>query len=176
MRGISGFMKIRSHMVLTTLIVTLLATCVTGCREKFHADPPALKGEQLITATALRHHMNEQASSNDYDYNYIFISVYGKDPDRDFMDFFSDIFPEVLPGSKMNDSPYDFENLPQTSGIWIHFDVVDFTQLSGQEAWVTCRSFEYDKENPSVKYRMELVNGRWKATSIVSIEEGRILQ
>ena len=166
----------KRYMVMISLIPIVLACCTAGCKEKFHTDPPVLEGDELIVATALRRHMSNHAASVDYDYKYVFLSLYGEDPDRDFMDFFSDLFQEVLPVSKMEKARYGLENLPETRGVWIYFDVTEFTPVSGQEGLVTCRSYEYQKENPAVKYRMQLVDGRWKATSIMNIESGRILQ
>ena len=33
-----------------------------------------------------------------YDYKYVYITVLGSDPSRDFIDYFSDLFSQVLPG------------------------------------------------------------------------------
>ena len=166
----------KRFMIMTALTGMILSCCVTGCKEKLHADPPVLEGDELIIATALRRHMYNHGDKYERDYKYIFISVFGEDPDRDFLDFFSDLFAVVMGGSEMTETRTGFENLPQTKGVWVRFEVIDFIPASEQEAWVTCQTYEFAWEGPSVKYRMQLIDGQWKATSIAQIGSERILQ
>jgi hypothetical protein len=120
--------------------------------------------------------MYNQNSRTGYDYKYIFITVLGADPGADFMDYFDDIFPQILPGSKMKESRYGYEHLPETKGVWVHFEVTGFESISGQEAAVSCRTFEYNSEGPVVRYRMQLIDGQWKATDIMGIQNDKSLQ
>lgn len=166
----------KRSIILIVLTGIVMACCITGCREQLQAEPPPLEGEDLIIAIALRKFMYNHHNRHEYDYEYIFISVLGEDPGRDFMDYFDDLFPQVLPGSKMKESRYGFENLPQTKGVWIRFEAVDFESVSEQEANVTCQSFGYDMESPTVKYRMQLVDGQWTAIGIAGVGEEKILQ
>jgi hypothetical protein len=163
-------------IILTVLTGIILACCNTGCREQLQAEPPALEGDDLIIATALRQFMYNHHDRYGYDYKYIFITVLGEDPSRDFMDYFDDLFPQILPGSKMMESRYGYEDLPQTKGVWVRFEAVDFKSVSEQEANVTCQSFGYSMESPTVTYRMQLVDERWTATSVTDVGSERILQ
>jgi hypothetical protein len=163
-------------MMMTVLSVVLSAFCLPGCREQIEARPPSLQGDELIIAPALRQHMNDHFEQTGYDYTYIFLTVLGKDPSMQFMNYFDDLFPQVLPGSKMQASSYGYEDLPQTPGIWVHFEAVSIEHVSEQEARVTCRTFEYQREDRAVKYRMQLIDGQWKATDIVGVGEEKILQ
>ena len=163
-------------IVLAVLMVIVSTCCMTGCKDQLQADPPRLEGDELVIATALRRHMYNHHDRFGYDYKYIFITVLGSDPGRDFIDYFDDLFSQVLPGSAMKESRYGYENLPETRGVWVRFEVVDFESLSDQEAWVACQTFEYNREDSAVKYRMLLMDGQWKATDIIGIGSEKILQ
>ena len=41
---------------------------------------------------------------------------------------------------------------------------------------MTCQTFEFQREGGGVKYRMQLIDGQWKATSVMNIDSERILQ
>ena len=150
--------------------VLAAATLGTGCREKIEARPPALEGDELITAAALRQHMRNHHTNYKTEYKYIFLRVLGEDPSRDFMDYFDDLFPAVLPASKMVETRYGFENLPATRGIWILFEVEEYEGVTDSEAWVTCRTSEHELVHPGIRYRLQYVDGQWRSTSIVSID------
>lgn len=166
----------KRYIILIALTGIMMTCCVTGCREQLQTQPPSLEGDDLIIAIALRQFMYNHHDKYGYDYQYIFITVLGEDPSRDFIDYFDDLFSQVLPGSKMKESRYGYESLPQTKGVWARFEAVDFESVSEQEATVTCQSFEYKMESPTVKYRMQFVDGRWIATSIAGIGSEKILQ
>ena len=163
-------------MILVLLTVIVAACCMTGCRENLQAEPPSLEGDELVIATALRRHMYNHNKRFEYDYKYIFITVLGSDPDDDFMDYFDDLFPLVLGGSKMKETRYGYENLPETRGVWVRFEVVGFESVSEQEASVACQTFEQNRENPVVNYRMLLQDGQWNAIGIIGIKDEKILQ
>jgi hypothetical protein len=163
-------------IILAVLTVIASTCCMTGCKEQLQADPPSLEGDELVIAKALRRHMYNHHERFGYDYQYIYVTVLGSDPGRDFIDYFSDFFSQVLPGSRMKESRYGYENLPETKGVWVRFEVVDFESVSEQEAWVTCQAFEYKREDPAVKYRMLLQDEHWKATDIIGIQSEKILQ
>ena len=78
--------------------------------------------------------------------------------------------------SAFGESRYGYESLPQTKGVWVRFEAVDFESISEQEANVTCQSFGYDMESPTVKYRMQIVDGQWTAIGIAGVGEEKILQ
>ena len=111
-------------IILILLSAILPICCVSGCKDQLQQAPPRLDGDELIIATALRRHIYNHRERVNYDYKYIFLSVLGKDPGRDFLDYFDDFFPQVLPGSDMNESRYGFTDLPQTKGVWVRFEVV----------------------------------------------------
>lgn len=163
-------------IILAVLTVIVSACCMTGCKEQLQAGPPSVEGDELVIATALRRHMYNHHDRFDYDYKYIFITVLGSDPSMDFIDYFDDLFPQVLPGSKMKESRYGYENLPSTRGVWVRFEVVGFESVSEQEASVACQTFEYKRENPAVTYRMLLQDGQWKAADIIGIQSEKIIQ
>ena len=163
--------EMKRLMILVLLTVIVSACCMTGCREKLQVEPPPLEGDELVIATALRRHMHNHDERFDYDYKYIFITVLGSDPSEDFMDYFYDLFPIVLAGSKMKETRYGYENLPETRGVWVRFEVVGFESVSEQEASVACQTFEYNSKNPVVNYRMLLLDGQWKAASIIGIQD-----
>ena len=163
-------------IVLILLTVIVSACCMTGCKEKLQAEPPPLEGDELVIATALRRHMYNHYERVEFDYKYIFITVLESDPGEDFMDYFDDLFPQVLPGSDMKESKYGYENLPETKGVWVRFEVVGFESISEKEASVVCQTFEYNRENPVVNYRMLLQDGQWKAAGIIDIQDDKILQ
>lgn len=165
--------KIIGLMVLTVIASMCL---FSSCREQLQAEPPSLVGDELVIATALRRHMYNHHNRFEYDYKFIFISVLGSDPSRDFMDYFDDIFSQVLPGSEMKETRYGYENLPETRGVWVRFEVVDFESISEQEASVACQTFEYNRENPVVNYRMLLQDGKWNAAGITGIQDDKILK
>jgi len=165
----------RTVMILTLTLI-LSACCLPGCREQIEPRPSSLKGDELIIATALRRHMYNHFERFGYDYKYIFLTVLGKDPSMEFMDYFDDLFPQVLPGSKMKASRYGYEDLPQTRGIWVRFEVGSIEHVSEQEARVECQTFEYQREDRAIKYRMQLIDGQWKATDIVGVGSQKILQ
>lgn len=166
----------KRFMILIVLTGIVSVCCMTGCKEQLQAGPPLVEGDELVIATALRRHMYNHYERTGYDYKYIFITVLGADPGRDFIDYFDDFFPQVLPGSERKESRYGYEDLPSTRGIWVGFEVVDFESVSEQEAYVACQTFESNKVNPTVRYRMQLQDGQWKATGIIGIESERILQ
>ena len=166
----------KRSIILIVLTGIILACCNTGCRDQLQAQQPQLEGDDLIIAIALRKFMYNHHDRYGYDYKYIFLTVLGQDPSRDFIDYFDDLFSQVLPGSKMKESRYGYENLPQTKGVWVRFEAVDFKSVSKQEASVTCQSFGYNMESPTVKYRMQLVDGQWTAIGIAGIGEEKILQ
>jgi hypothetical protein len=168
--------KMKRNMRWTVLALIMAACCLPGCREQLEARPSSLKGDELIMAVALRKHMYNHFDRSGYGYQYIFVTVLGKDPSMGFMDYFDDLFPQVLPGSKMEESSYGYENLPETKGVWVRFSVVSIEHVSDQEARVLCQTFEYKREDPGIKYRMQLVDGQWEATDIVGIGEEKILQ
>lgn len=164
-------------LILLMLLGIFVSTCfVTGCRDQLQSGPPSLEGEDLIMATALRRHMYNHHGKAGYSYEYIFLSIYGENPGADFIDYFDDLFPQVLPVSEMKASRYGFEGLPQTKGVWVRFDVMDFTSVSDVEALVACQTFESGTEDPGVRYRMQFLDGQWKATDIVGIQDEKILQ
>lgn len=159
----------KRSMTLILLIVIVSMCGFTGCKESLQPGPPNLDGEELITATALRRHMYNHKEKTGFEYRYIFLTVFGADPSPEFMDHFDDLFPQVLPGSEMKASRYGFDGLPQTRGVWVHFEVVDFETVSDIEALVSCRTLENQREYPVVKYRMQMRDGQWKATDIAGI-------
>ena len=167
-------MKKSILLILLSIIVSMC--CVTGCRDTLQSGPPTLEGDELVIASALRRHMYNHHDRTRFDYEYIFLTVFGEDPDRDFIEYFDDLFPQVRPGSDMKAGRYGFDGLPQTKGVWVHFDVIDFTPVSDVEALVACQTFESGTEDPGVRYRMQLLDGLWKATDIVSIQDEKILQ
>lgn len=92
------------------------------------------------------------------------------------MDYFNDLFAQVLPGSKMEESRYGYEGLPQTKGIWVRFEAVDFKTVSEEEANVTCQRFGYNMESPMVSLRVQLVDERWTVTSVTGVGSEKLLQ
>jgi hypothetical protein len=176
MRGRTDGDMMKRYVKITALLLMILALCAPGCKEKLQPRPSSLQGDELVMATALRSHMRNHTTQFAFDYKYIFMSVLGGDPDREFLDFFSDLFSKVMPGSQMKESRYGYQNLPQTRGVWVHFEVLDHKPVSDQEAWVTCRTQEFESKHAAVKYRMQLVEGQWQATSIIRMGDERILQ
>jgi hypothetical protein len=159
------------------LAVAMLASaCIlAGCGKNLQAVPPPLNRDELVIATALRHHIGQHRERSGYDYKYIYLTILGSDPSGEFINYFDDLFPQVLPSSKMNEWRYGYQDLPQTKGIWVHFEVVDYESVSEQEALVSCRTLESEKENPAVTYRMQLLDGQWRAADIIGIERERPL-
>ena len=168
--------KMKRSILPAVVTAVLLACCLQGCKESIQAKPSSLKGDELVIASALRAHMRNHADRTGYDYKYIFITVLGKDPDREFLDYFSDIFAGVQPGSKMKTSRYGYENLPETRGVWVQYQVTDFRRISDGEALVSIATFEYESEGPDIQYVLRKKNGRWEAAGISAIEKGPILQ
>jgi len=163
--------------ILLILLGAIVSMCfVTGCKDTLQSGPPTLEGDELVIASALRRHMYNHRDRVRYDYDYIFLSVFGEDPDRDFIEYFDDLFSQVRPGSDMKAGRYGFDGLPETKGVWVRFEVIDFEPVSDVEALVACQTFESGTENPAVRYRMQFLDGQWKATDIVGIEGQRILQ
>lgn len=160
----------------TLLLVIVSMCCITGCKESLQPAPPSLEGDELILATALRRHMFDHKDKTGFDYQHIFLTVLGADPSPGFMDYFDDLFPQVLPGSEMRAERYGFEGLPQTRGVWVHFEVVDFESVSDVEALVSCKTLENQREDPVIRYRMQMLDGQWKSTDIVGIGSEKLLQ
>jgi len=166
----------KKSVIIIVLAVIVSMCCITGCKETLQPAPPTLKGDELVIAVALRRHMYNHQERFGFDYKYIFLTVFGKDPDRDFMNYFDDLFSQVLPGSEMREARYGYENLSQASGVWVRFEVIDFESVSDLEAQVSCQAFEHNRESPIIRYRMQMLDGQWKATAVTGVEEQRILQ
>ncbi len=166
----------KKSVVIIVLTVIVSMCCITGCKDKLQPGPPSLEGDELVIAAALRRHMYNHHERVGFDYKYIFLTVFGKDPGRDFIDYFDDLFSKVLSGSDMREARYGYENLPQTRGVWVRFEVIDFESISELEARVACQTFEYNRENPIIRYRMQMLDGQWKATAVTGVEKQRILQ
>jgi hypothetical protein len=160
---------VKSIMILSAAVLAA-AVLTGGCREQLQGGPPAVEGDELIMAAALRQHMRNHEGNYKTDYKYIFLKVLEEDPSREFMEYFDYLLPTVLPGSKMVETRFGYEKLPSTKGIWILFEVDELKIVSDQEAHVTCSSHENGLDHPAAGYRMEMVDGRWRATNIFSID------
>jgi hypothetical protein len=167
-------MKRFMTLMLPAVIVSMC--CLAGCRESLQQGTVNLAGEELVTAAALRRHMYNHYDKTGYDYQYIFLTVLGADPSPEFMDYFDDLFPQVLPGSGMKAGRYGFDGLPQTRGVWVHFKIVDYEPVSDSEAQVSCQTLESQKEDRVIRYRMQMIDGQWKATDITGIGSEKLLQ
>jgi hypothetical protein len=162
----------KSIILLTAAVMTFTAG---SCREQLQSEPPPLKGDDMIIAVALRKHMNVYRLNTGADLQYIFITVLGKDPGNDFLDYFDDLFPQVLPGSEMKRTSEGFEGLPMARGVWVLFDVTSLDRVSDDEAVAGIRTVEPQKELPVVSYRLKMKDGRWTETSVTGVGEERIL-
>jgi len=163
--------------VSTAVAMMMFLLCAFGsCKEKLQSMPPPLEGDELVMAVALRKHMNVYYLNTGQDLQYIFLTVLNKDPSPDFMDYFDDLFPQVLPGSEMKSTRYGFEGLPMARGVWVLFEVTSLEYLSDTEAVVGVRTTEPRKEFPVVSYRLTKSDGFWTEPTMSGVGDERILE
>jgi hypothetical protein len=110
------------------------------------------------------------------EYKYIFLKILGADPSPEVIDYFDDIWSQVLPASDMVETRYGYEGIPNVKGVWIRFEVMQHDQISDTEATVGIRTIEPGSESGVISFRMQLVEGYWEATGVTGVGDERILQ